>query len=174
MIEDFFFLISCLCIQNTDCFSEKHRQFLLDIFCSAFQKSTIDFLCRRLVIRNDPVKPVPDLKNENRPDFFIRNYQFIYSILRFSKPCKITVCKQHTPQIFNTVINFIISQIPRILFSTAFPLINCSTSSFVVVSALSIKRFTRQQKLFSIKILIPFFIIVGSLNLYKKILFWSS
>ena len=111
MIEYFFFLIPCLCIQHADCFPKEHRQFLFYILYFSFQKSTVDFLCRRLVICNNPVKPLPDLKDKNFQDFFIWNHQLIHSIFRLTKPCEISSCEQYTPHIFCAVINLIISQI---------------------------------------------------------------
>ena len=111
MIEYFFFLIPYLCIQHADCFPKEHRQFLFYILYFSFQKSTVDFLCRRLVICNNPVKPLPDLKDKNFQDFFIWNHQLIHSIFRLTKPCEISSCEQYTPHIFCAVINLIISQI---------------------------------------------------------------
>ena len=111
MIKNFFFLVPCLCIENTDRFSEKHRQFLLDRLRLSFQKSLIDFICRCSVVRNDLIKPFTDLQNKNFADFLIRNDQLVHAIFSFSKPCEISGCKKHTPYIVDAVVNFVISQI---------------------------------------------------------------
>ena len=103
MIKNFLFFVPCLCIENTNRFSKKHRQFPLDRLRLSFQKSLINFIYRCSVVRNDLIKPFAD--------FLIRNDQLVHAIVSFSKPCEISGCEKHTPYVVDAVINFVIRQI---------------------------------------------------------------
>ena len=111
MIKDFFFVISCPCIKNTDCFAKKQGQLLLNILCFPLKKSTVDFLRRHPVICNHLFKPFSDLEDKNFTYFFIWNDESVSSIRFTACLCKISCRKQYTPHIVYPLIDLIIRQI---------------------------------------------------------------